>query len=86
MINSDFIHEKGRALATRLKQEAGDDKAAQVRLAYQIAVQRQAADDEIKRAVDFLTLMQSEHKLTADEALQRFCVAVFSFNEFIFID
>lgn len=86
MINSDFIHEKGRALATRLKQEAGDDKAAQVRLAYQIAVQRQAADDEIKRAVDFLTLMQSGHKLTADEALQRFCVAVFSFNEFIFID
>jgi hypothetical protein len=30
--------------------------------------------------------MRDEHKLSADDSLQRFCVAVFSFNEFIFID
>jgi mono/diheme cytochrome c family protein len=86
MINSDFIHEKARVLSARLKREAGDDPAAQVKIAYQLMVQRTADEQEISRAVEFLQLMRDEHKLSADDALQRFCVAVFSFNEFIFID
>jgi hypothetical protein len=86
MINSDFIHEKARVLSARLKREAGDDLAAQVKLAYQLMVQRTADAQEISRAAEFLALMRDEHKISADDALQRFCVAVFSFNEFIFID
>ena len=86
MINSDFIHEKARAFSVRLLREAGTDHAAQVRLAYQLALQRNASDKEALRAVDFIELMQKEQQLTPDDALQRFCIAVFSFNEFIFID
>lgn len=86
MINSDFIHEKGRALAQRLRKEAGTEVSAQIKLAYQLAVQRSASDAEVTRASEFLQLMQQEHKLSADDALQRFCVAIFSFNEFMFVD
>jgi hypothetical protein len=70
----------------RLRREAGEDKAAQVRLAYQLAVQREPSDAEIQRAVEFLSLLEQQEKLAPDVALQRFCLAVFSFNEFIFID
>jgi hypothetical protein len=86
MINSDFVHQKAKAFATRLKRDAGPDPTAQVRLAYQLTVQRLATDVEVKRAVDFMQLMQGEQKLSVDDSLQRFCLAVFSFNEFIFID
>ena len=86
MINSDFVHQKAKAFASRLKREAGPDATAQVRLAYQLTVQRLATDAEVKRAVDFMQLMQGEQKLSVDDSLQRFCLAVFSFNEFIFID
>ncbi len=86
MINSDFIHQKARAFSDRLIREAGADHAAQVRLAYQLALQRSANDQETQRAVQFIELMQKEQQLSPDDALQRFCIAVFSFNEFIFID
>ena len=86
MINSDFVHQKAKAFAKRLVRDAGPESSAQVRLAYQLAVQRVATDVEVKRAVDYMQLMQGEQKLSIDESLQRFCLAVFSFNEFIFID
>lgn len=86
MIHSDFIHEKAQAFSQRLRREAGEDKAAQVRLAYQLAVQREPQDAEIQRAVEFLSSLEQQEKLAPDVALQRFCLAVFSFNEFIFID
>lgn len=86
MIHSDFIHQKARAFSQRLRREAGEEKPAQVRLAYQLAVQREPSDAELQRALEFLTLLEQQEKLTADVALQRFCLAVFSFNEFIFID
>jgi mono/diheme cytochrome c family protein len=86
MIHSSFIHEKATALAQRLRREAGEDAAAQVRLAYQVALQRDARAEEVERALEFITHMQQQEKLAAHVALQRFCLAVFSFNEFIFID
>jgi len=86
MIHSDFIHEKALAFSQRLTREAGADPAAQVRLAFQLALQRDPQDAELQRALAFLDLMQQQEKLTPDVALQRFCLAVFSFNEFIFID
>jgi hypothetical protein len=86
MIHSDFIHQKATAFSQRLLREAGADAASQVRMAYQIALQREPLELEVKRALEFLTLMQQQEKLTPEIALQRFCIAVFSFNEFIFID
>lgn len=86
MIHSDFIHEKATAFSQRLLREAGAEPAAQVRMAYQIAFQREPLETEQKRALEFLDLMQRQEKLSAELALQRFCLAVFSFNEFIFID
>ncbi len=86
MIHSDFIHEKALAFSQRLMREAGAEPAAQVRLAFQLALQRDPQETEIKRALAFLDLMQQQEKLPPDVALQRFCLAVFSFNEFIFID
>ncbi len=86
MIHSDFIHEKALAFSQRLLREGGADPAAQVRLAFQLALQRDPQEGEVKRALAFLDLMQQQEKLPPDVALQRFCLAVFSFNEFIFID
>jgi hypothetical protein len=86
MIHSDFIHKKAQALSQRLRREVGEDRAAQVRFAYQLAVQRDPSAAEVQRAVEFLSMLEQQEKLSPDVALQRFCLAVFSFNEFIFID
>ncbi len=86
MIHSDFIHQKAKAFSQRLQREAGADAATKIRMAYQLALQREPLESELKRALEFLDLMQQQEKLDPEVSMQRFCIAVFSFNEFIFID
>jgi mono/diheme cytochrome c family protein len=86
MLNGDFLNEQAQVFADGLRKEAGTDPAAQVRLALWRVMQRQPTASEVERGVKFLTTMQATHKLSADEALRRFCLLALNLNEFMYLD
>jgi mono/diheme cytochrome c family protein len=75
LFNSRFILDQSETFAARLRKEAGDDTAAQVRQAWQLAFNRSPEKSEAKQAVEFAKA----------EGLPAFCRAVQNANEFLFI-
>jgi mono/diheme cytochrome c family protein len=86
MLNSDFVNKQAIAFSSRLKKEAAGDVAAQVRLALYLATSRQPEEKEIRRGVDLIAGLQAQDRLSADAALQTFCLMVLSLNEFVYLD
>jgi mono/diheme cytochrome c family protein len=54
LLNSDFLHHSAAHLAARLVNEAGNEPAAQVRRAYQLALGRSPTHRELQIALDYL--------------------------------
>jgi hypothetical protein len=75
LFNSRFTLEHAEAFAQRVKRDAGPDAAAQIRRAYQLAVNRDPAEDELKDALPYV----KQHGPTV------LCRALFNSNEFLFI-
>jgi len=75
LFNSRFILDQSETFAARLRKESGDDIAAQVRQAWQLAFNRAPEKSEVKGAVEFAKA----------EGLPAFCRAVLNANEFLFI-
>jgi hypothetical protein len=86
MMNSEFVHDKAKALAGRLMKEHPGDLQAQVRRAFELVISRPPDEIELIRSLAFIGKLKAEHQLAPDVALQRFAVAVFSFNEFFYLD
>jgi hypothetical protein len=84
MINSEFLNEQANVFAETVRAQAGDDAAAQVRLALRRAVQREPTEPEVRRGVEFLTRMKERHGATPAEALRRFCLLALNLNEFVY--
>ena len=55
LLNSDFSSERAGHLAARLEQEAGQDSGAQVRRAFELALNRAPNSDEVDHALSFLS-------------------------------
>jgi hypothetical protein len=83
LMNDDFVREQARRLATRLEQEALDRKG-RIALAYRLTLGREPAEPEWALAEEFLASGSSaqEQRLS----LVDFCHALFTLNEFFFID
>lgn len=75
LFNSRFILDQSETFAARLRKEVGEDTAAQVRKAWQLAFNRAPEKSETKEAVAFAKA----------EGLPAFCRAVLNANEFLFI-
>ncbi len=75
LFNSRFVLDQSETFAARLRKEAGDDTAAQVREAWQLAFNRAPEESEAKAAAEFAKA----------EGLPAFCRAVLNANEFLFI-
>lgn len=75
LLNSQFVLQQSSRLAERLKREAGGDLAAQVRLAFSLAFQREANQDELESSVE----------LIRNHGLESFCRAILNANEFLFV-
>ncbi|HEY1122016.1 MAG TPA: DUF1553 domain-containing protein, partial [Haloferula sp.] len=86
MMNSKFIHDEATTLAKRLEREHPGDLQAQVKRAFELAVSREPDAGEVIRSLAFINKLKTESKLEPQLALQRFAVAVFSFNEFFYLD
>jgi hypothetical protein len=76
LLNDSFIEHYAGRFAERLRREAPDDAAAQLRRAYALAFGRQPTADEAAFGQGFV----------ADHGLAQFCVVLFNASEFMFVD
>jgi len=86
MMNSAFVNEQARVFADYLRQRAGTDPAAQVRLALWRVTQRQPTQKEVDRGVRLMAQLQARHHADRQEALTRFCTVALNLNEFLYLD
>lgn len=86
MLNGDFLNEQSERLAGRVSEEVGEDPAQQVRRAVELALLRPASDKEVQRGIDLMAALREQHRLTAAQALQQYCLMICNSNEFIYID
>lgn len=85
MLNSSFVNDQAIIFADRMR-EAGGSVREQIASGLQLALQRKATDDEVDYLVTFQESLQSEMKLSAEEALNRVALLALNLNEFIYLD
>jgi hypothetical protein len=86
MLNSEWINDEAKVFAGRLKKEAGDSPAAQVRLGLSLATSRAPTSGEVDRGVAFMKRLMENHKASRDVALEQFALLVLNLNEFVYLD
>jgi hypothetical protein len=96
-LNGDFMRGQARYFAVRLVREAGTDAAAQVRRAFELALNRKARAEELELALNFLK--DQKRQISADaadggpavpdpgrQALEGFCLVLLNTNEFVYLN
>jgi hypothetical protein len=89
MINGDWMLDRAKKLAERLVREAPGGEDSRVRLAFRLAVARDASVPELERAVNFIYERRGDAKVDlakADAALVDFCHVLLNSNEFLYVD
>ncbi len=86
LLNGEFMNTQAKIFAERLKKEAGNDVSAQVRLGLYLATSRSPSDVEVRRGVGLIDTIVREDRVSADAALQAFCLVVLNLNEFMYLD
>lgn len=86
MLNGEFAHEQAGRFAERLLREAGEDRAAQVRIALRVALSHVPDAASVARGTALLSELERQHGLSPRQALDYYCLVVLNFNEFIYVD
>jgi hypothetical protein len=98
LMNSEFVLAQSRALAERIFAECTCDCSDErVRLAWRLALGREASDEQVAAAVEMMTAQEQEFSRAdladkalaanpAKQALASLCQALFSSNAFLYVD
>ena len=86
MLNGEFLNEQATQFAKRLRAEAGADVKRQIWLAYRLALNREPDQDMIQRGLSLIEALKTKHELSADIALEKFCLMALNLNEFVYLD
>jgi mono/diheme cytochrome c family protein len=86
LLNSDFLQQQARVFARDLRRQAGAKPRDQVQLALTRVTQRQPATAEVDRGCQLIRSFQRDHRLSAQRALDLFCLMALNLNEFIYLD
>ena len=86
MLNGEFLNEQATQFAKRLRNEAGPDVKNQVSLAYCLALNREPDEAMIRRGLRLIEALKTKHELSADKALEKFCLMTLNLNEFVYLD
>jgi hypothetical protein len=91
MINSPYIRELAQAFAARISQRPEDGLSTIVTNAFQLALNRDPSKGELRAAIQFITAQQKDYEQSnssksTSAALADFAQAIFSLNEFIYVD
>jgi hypothetical protein len=82
MYNGDFVSEEAKFFAARVRKSAGEDPAAQVEYAFQLALGRSAGPAEAEKMIGLLRSSAGPGK----DSLVALCRVLFNASEFIYID
>jgi hypothetical protein len=86
MLNGPFFHEQAGLMAERVIEEAGERPRDGVARALALTLGRAATDSEVADGLVLLDRLTKEHGQDPREALRYWCLAMFSQNEFVFLD
>lgn len=93
LMNGTFVRARSIDFAQRVAKEAGAEAEAQIRVAWRLALGREPSRNELQSAISFITAqiqqrtMRNEGKTEIPRlALADLCQAIFSLNEFIYVD
>ena len=91
MLNDPFVRLRASDLAKRVRDMAGEQIENQVVSAFQLALNREPAAEELSEATAFIRQQSlvRQRRGESDEALLAltdFCHSVFGLNEFIYVD
>jgi len=86
MLNSAFLNEQAEVFAARLRREAGDDAAKQVRLGLQLVTTRPPTDAEVQRGLGLIAALRAQDNASAEVALKYFCLMALNLNELVYVD
>jgi len=86
LLNGDFIHQQATRLATSIGADTIEDDEAIVRAAVRAVLAREATDSEIVEAVELMTELRDQHRLSRRSSIDLLCLTVLNWNEFAFLD
>jgi hypothetical protein len=86
MMNGQFLNDQAKVFAKFLRSQAGTQTDQQVALALGRTLQRRPSATEISRGLEFLKSVQQEYNVSAERALEHFCLLVLNLNEFVYLD
>ncbi|MCA8956007.1 MAG: DUF1553 domain-containing protein [Planctomycetes bacterium] len=84
LLNSAFINKAARALAERVRADAGDEPRAQVTRALSWTTGRQPSKAQVDAGVAFMTGFPAPS--SPDQPLQQMCLIALNLNAFLFLD
>lgn len=84
LLNSQFMQRQAKEFAELLKNEPTSED--RVRRGLSRVLQRTPDDSEVRQGLQLMKQLQTEDGLTADQALQYFCLTALNLNEFIYLD
>jgi mono/diheme cytochrome c family protein len=86
MMNGEFSNERATAMAARLAKDAGPERARQIALGIRLTTGRTPTDAEVAKDVAFVESLAATHALSAERAMQQYCLLLLNANEFIYLD
>lgn len=86
LLNSQFILEQASVFAEMLKEVHPDTLDSQIRTALWRVMQRPPTDAEVARGLQLMNMLQTENKMTIEQARKYFCLVALNLNEFIYLD
>lgn len=86
MLNGEFLNQQSTEFARRIRREAGNDLRQQVILAFRLALCRNPDRGLVERGMSLVETLKTRHGLSADSALDKFCLMTLNLNEFIYLD
>ncbi|TWT73427.1 Planctomycete cytochrome C [Posidoniimonas polymericola] len=85
LMNGDYANLAASRLADRVEERGGDARQ-RVATAVEIALNRQAEEDEVIEGLAMIDRLRAEHGLDDRQALHQWCLTVINLSEFIFLD
>ena len=86
LLNGNFSQKQSQQLATRIRDEVGDNPDTQVQRALWLVTQRSPTNEEIIRGVNLLQDLVNNEQVPPSKAFDVFCLMALNLNEFLFLD
>ena len=90
MMNSEFMQQQSKVFAERIAEEAGgpdrSDMEACVRRAIEVALVRDAQDDEIAHGLALIDELETTEGISPGRSLELYCLFLLNLNEFAYLD